>query len=82
VTAPEPDPPDVVSVTVAPASPAVIVFDTTSVSWGTPKLKDFAALLPAAYCPCAAFVAMTLHDAPAVPFNAVPVTEHPVPVTA
>jgi hypothetical protein len=35
LTAPEPDPPDVVSAIVQPAVPVSVVFDTVSVAWAT-----------------------------------------------
>ena len=66
-------------VTVIPGFDVDVVQEPTKAGQLT---KVFATLVAAKYGVDAAFVAMTLHDAPAVPVNAVPVNEHPVPVTA
>jgi hypothetical protein len=81
VTAPVPDPPDVVKVIFVPTLVVSVSFDNLNTACSARNVKVAVALVASIQPVDAAFVAVTTHVAGGVAFNEVPLTEHPVPVT-
>jgi hypothetical protein len=83
VTAPVPEPPEVVSEMAVPTTDVVDLLEIMSLDWFTPvKVKTTAADFASANAPAAALVATTLQVPGCVAVNVVVLTTQPVPVAA